>query len=95
VVILKQFRDTYLLTSGIGRKLVGLYYRHSPRPAAFIAKHETVRALTRVSLVPVVAASYLVLKLGPTNTFILLFVFVVALLVLFSLILAYHPQQNK
>jgi hypothetical protein len=82
VVILKQFRDTYLLTSGIGRKLVGLYYRHSPRPAAFIAQHETMRALTRLILVPVVVAGYLLMTLGPLITLVMLIALAGALILL-------------
>ncbi len=54
VVVLRNFRDTYLLTHAPGRWLVGQYYRHSPHVAAVIARHECLRGLVRGSLRPVV-----------------------------------------
>ncbi|MFC1814928.1 CFI-box-CTERM domain-containing protein [Thermodesulfobacteriota bacterium] len=65
VNILKNFRDNVLLTNSIGRNLVKLYYNVSPPMADFIAKHDNLRALVRVSLLPVVGASWVVLKIGP------------------------------
>jgi len=54
VVVLRQFRDTYLLTNWPGKAFVGLYYRTSPGVATCISKHETLKAATRIALKPVV-----------------------------------------
>ena len=51
---LRTFRDRHLLTNAAGRACVAFYYRISPPAAAFIARHEGLRALTRWSLTPVV-----------------------------------------
>jgi M6 family metalloprotease-like protein len=51
---LRNFRDRNLLTNAAGRAFVAYYYRISPPAAAFIARHEGLRALTRWSLTPVV-----------------------------------------
>ncbi len=51
---LRLFRDRYLLTSDAGRYFVRYYYRYSPPAAAFIARHDTLRVLTRVLLTPLV-----------------------------------------
>jgi hypothetical protein len=56
VEVLKGFRDKHLLTNEAGRAFVRFYYRHSPPVAAFIGKHGTLRAATRVTLTPVVFA---------------------------------------
>jgi YVTN family beta-propeller protein len=56
VQVLRQFRDSCLLTNAPGRKLVEIYYRHSPPAAAFIARHESLRTMVRLLLTPVVSS---------------------------------------
>ena len=54
VRVLREFRDRELLTNGIGRDFVDLYYRASPPAASFIAAHPTARFAARQALTPVV-----------------------------------------
>ena len=65
VVILRQFRDRYLLTNPAGRSFVVFYYRYSPPAADFIAKHGSLRMITRLGLMPLIWISWVVLRLGP------------------------------
>ncbi len=54
VQVLRVFRDDYLLTNLIGRTLVRFYYKTSPPIANYVSQHETMRAITRWALTPVV-----------------------------------------
>ena len=63
VTILRDFRDTLLIPSSLGRKLVHLYYRYSPRIANRVGGNRTVRFLTRQALLPLTGMSSLVLKI--------------------------------
>jgi lysophospholipase L1-like esterase len=59
VILLKRFRDLYLLTNTPGKIFVKLYYRYSPPIAHFIAQHSLVRLMVRIALVPLLATAWL------------------------------------
>lgn len=54
VKTLQEFRDRYLLTNRLGKALVGVYYRFSPRLAEAIAHNEGAKKVTRAFLRPLV-----------------------------------------
>lgn len=54
VLVLREFRDKYLLTNAPGKAFVAFYYRISPPVADFIASHEGLRTATRVALTPII-----------------------------------------
>jgi hypothetical protein len=64
VTILRDFRDTYLLNSTIGHTFVKAYYQYSPPVADFIAKHKALKAVARMSFLPMVAFCYSALHFG-------------------------------
>ena len=74
--ILRDFRDRFLVHNSLGKSLVHLYYAYSPPMADFIAKHDSLKAVVRVSLFPVVAVSWAVLNIGPVSTLALMFLLV-------------------
>jgi hypothetical protein len=75
VKILRTFRDRYLVPRTAGKWFVNSYYRISPPLADFIAGHDSLRIMVRLSLLPVVGMSWVVLTIGsiPTLAFIFLF----------------------
>ena len=64
VSILRKFRDTFLLTNPMGKAFVEAYYRHSPPVADVIADNDSLRAMVRMALLPLVGMSYVTLKFG-------------------------------
>ncbi len=54
VVLLRSFRDSYLLTNGPGRMFVEFYYWISPPIADFISHDEHLKQITRMALAPVI-----------------------------------------
>ena len=75
VKILRDFRDRFLITKTAGKSFVNLYYKYSPPLADFIAKHDHLRMMVRMTLFPLVGISWVALKLGilPAISLMLLF----------------------
>ncbi len=61
VVLLRDFRDRYLLTNGPGRSFVSTYYTYSPPVADYIAGHGALKMIVRILLLPLIACAYLLL----------------------------------
>ena len=64
VETLRAFRDQYLMTNAPGKAFVHTYYKLSPPMADFIAQHDTLRAVTRGALMPLIGVSSLMLYTG-------------------------------
>jgi hypothetical protein len=82
VKILRDFRDTYLMPTKLGRVLIDLYYKYSPWVADVIAKHKVLRVAVRISLLPLIAFSNSMVQFGPAITVVML-VLIFALPILF------------
>ncbi len=89
--VLRDFRDSFLMPSRFGRKLVELYYRYSPGIAGFIAEHKLLKASVRVNLLPMIAFSSLMVHFGPSATAIVL-VFILVFSILF---IRFYPGRAR
>lgn len=72
VVILREFRDTFLAKHALGKFVIGTYYEYSPRLANIIEQHEALAAAVRFALVPVIGVAFLTLNLPHLGIVILL-----------------------
>jgi uncharacterized repeat protein (TIGR02543 family) len=94
VNILRDFRDKYLMTTKLGRVLVGLYYKYSQSVADLIAKSKMLKVAVRISLLPMIAFSYSMLHFGPIITAaIFVFIFVLPIF-LFSFFKKKQPHHS-
>jgi len=84
VIILQDFRDTYLMPSELGCKLVNLYYKYSPFFAHFIAKHKALKVMVRIGLLPMIAFSYSMVHFGPIITAVMIILILVLSVFLIS-----------
>jgi hypothetical protein len=62
VIILRKFRDSCLMQTGLGRAFVNLYYEYSPALADIIRKNDSMRAAVRWALAPVVGMAYVAMN---------------------------------
>ena len=62
VVLLREFRDQFLLTNIYGRWFVKTYYRLSPPAAQFISERPYLKSVVRVVLFPFVGFAAITLK---------------------------------
>ncbi len=83
VNILRAFRDTVLLPSALGNAFVQWYYRVSPPVADIIARHGSLSAAVRITLLPAIGLAWLCLKVGvlPAAVMLLAFCILVAMVV--------------
>lgn len=57
VALLRRFRDSYLFTNSPGKEFVKLYYRFSPPAANYILKHDYLKPVVRLALMPAVGVA--------------------------------------
>jgi Right handed beta helix region len=62
VLVLREFRDRYLVTNAPGRAFIRWYYANSPAAARFITDHPALRPIVRIALAPAVASALLLTR---------------------------------
>ncbi|MDR3601433.1 MAG: fibronectin type III domain-containing protein [Desulfosporosinus sp.] len=74
VVLLRHFRDQFLLTNSWGRSFVKFYYHNSPPIARFIAGNEFLKLAVRIMLSPALLVVYLLFHPALGSIIVLLLV---------------------
>lgn len=64
VEVFRNFRDKFLITNWLGRKLTLLYYDYSPKLAKAIAQDDYLRLTSRIALYPFLVFAKLALEIG-------------------------------
>ena len=90
VVVLREFRDRYLLTNTVGGWMVSQYYKHSPPVARYLHYHPVLKPLVRALLSPLVV---LTLFLGHTS--LLFKLLVVGMLSLLTVAIFKHRHRAR
>lgn len=62
VGLLREFRDSYLLTNPLGRWFVTIYYNNSPPIAEIIKDNSGLKAIVKIFLIPAIIVSWAMLK---------------------------------
>jgi hypothetical protein len=80
VVMLRAFRDKYLITNAPGRAFVNLYYTLSPPIASFISTRPLLRSGVRAGLSPIVISARVALATTPAEKILIALFFSFGLL---------------
>ena len=76
-LILQRKKRRIKIGLAIGHNFVCIYYTYSPPMVDFIAEHDNLRAIVRISLLPVAGMSLVALKIGPVSTIALMLIFMI------------------
>ena len=91
---LRQFRDRFLLTNAMGKKILRLYYACSPPVADFIAENDGLQQMVCLGLLPLMGVSWVALKLGPLPALVLTLLFL-ALISAIAVVLLIRSQMMR
>jgi hypothetical protein len=75
-MVLRKFRDRFLINNPIGKAFVNLYYTYSPPVAKIIAGNAFLRFIIRLGLLPMVGFSWAMLTFSPAAALILAVLFI-------------------
>jgi len=72
VMVLREFRDQYLLTNALGRAFVRWYYEYGPIGAEYMNSHPWLKPVVRAALMPAIGGALFMTKTSAmTKTFVI------------------------
>jgi uncharacterized delta-60 repeat protein len=72
VKVLRDFRDSFMISNPLGNFLVNQYYHYSPQVADIIATDSLLRTFTRIMLLPLIGLAWISLQFGTFKGVVLL-----------------------
>ena len=91
---MEPFRERFMLANTAGKTFVHFYYTYSPPVANFIARQDTLRAVVRLDLLPLVGLSWMALHFDPEGILALL-VLLLALMSATTVVLFRTMRRKK
>jgi hypothetical protein len=72
VMVLREFRDRYLLTNALGKAFVRWYYEYGPIGAEYMNSHPWLKPVVRAALMPAIGGALFMTKTSAiTKTFVI------------------------
>jgi len=94
VMLLKEFRDRYLLTNSPGKRFVKAYYQYGPHAANHVEEHDWLKPIVRVLLMPLVGISYILVRTSLAGIVLMSFLLVISILSWYSMIYRNRNHQR-
>ena len=94
VILLRNFRDSYMLTNVPGTKLTSYYYKISPTINGLIANNETLKFLVRLLLIPFIFIAAIFTAQGGLTYALITILQIILVIVLYKQLKSRHKKFN-
>lgn len=91
VILLRKFRNRYLLVNPFGKRLVAFYYSLSPPIADYIRQHRWLQPVVRVILLPIIGLAAYCLELSPGMQYYVMLAMIASFFAMFFL---FHKRKR-
>lgn len=91
VELLREFRDSYMLTNPMGRWFVTIYYNNSPPIAKIIKDNSGLKAIVKIFLIPAIMVSWAMLKTTLSEKIIIAVLLAIIISIKRTLLKTYVP----
>jgi hypothetical protein len=91
VELLREFRDSYMLTNPLGRWFVTIYYNNSPPIAEIIKDNSGLKAIVKIFLIPAIIISWAMLKMTLSEMIIIAVLMAIIISIKRTLFKTYVP----
>jgi hypothetical protein len=91
VILLRKFRNRYLLVNPFGKRLVAAYYSLSPPIADYIRQYRWLKPVVRVILLPFIGLAAYCLELSPGQQYSVMLAMIASFL---AMLFSFHKRKR-